>query len=218
MTTWLPDNPPAFTPPDYNADGSLFDLEPAGDALLLSEAVGGQLLFSHSGWRDHQGCRPLRGPPRPNRYRGRRRRECLCRFRDHTAVSRWCLESRQGHPRRNGERRVDRPDRRHGRGARPRRSALRSGDGHRQIRTPIPSCAPAAVGSSARTGRTVSTRCSPTSPTRSPSASILTEPCTSPSPPSHPTPARSKAPCCASIRPPKLRSRLPNSGSCHRPA
>ena len=44
VTTWLPDNPPAFTPPDYNADGSLFDLEPAGDALLLSEAVGGQLL------------------------------------------------------------------------------------------------------------------------------------------------------------------------------
>ena len=44
MTTWLPDNPPAFTPPDYNSDGSLFDLEAAGDALLLSEAVGGQLL------------------------------------------------------------------------------------------------------------------------------------------------------------------------------
>jgi sugar lactone lactonase YvrE len=44
ITTWLPDNPPAFTPPDYNADGSLFDLEAAGDALLLSEAVGGQLL------------------------------------------------------------------------------------------------------------------------------------------------------------------------------
>jgi hypothetical protein len=44
VTTWLPDNPPAFTPPDYNADGSLFDLEAAGDALLLSEAVGGQLL------------------------------------------------------------------------------------------------------------------------------------------------------------------------------
>ena len=44
VTTWLPDNPPAFTPPDYNADGSLFDLEAAGDALLVSEAVGGQLL------------------------------------------------------------------------------------------------------------------------------------------------------------------------------
>jgi sugar lactone lactonase YvrE len=44
VTTWLPDNPPAFIPPDYNSDGSLFDLEAAGDALLLSEAVGGQLL------------------------------------------------------------------------------------------------------------------------------------------------------------------------------
>jgi sugar lactone lactonase YvrE len=44
ITSWLPDHPPALTPPDYNADGSLFDLEAAGDALLLSEAVGGQLL------------------------------------------------------------------------------------------------------------------------------------------------------------------------------
>jgi plastocyanin len=44
ITTWLPANPPAFVPPDYNADGSLFDLEAAGDALLLSEAVGGQLI------------------------------------------------------------------------------------------------------------------------------------------------------------------------------
>lgn len=44
VTTWLPDNPPAFIPPDYGTDGSLFDLEAAGDALLLSEAVGGQLL------------------------------------------------------------------------------------------------------------------------------------------------------------------------------
>jgi plastocyanin len=44
ITSWLPANPPAFIPPDYNADGSLFDLEAAGDALLLSEAVGGQLI------------------------------------------------------------------------------------------------------------------------------------------------------------------------------
>jgi hypothetical protein len=44
VTSWLPDNPPAFIPPDYGSDGSLFDLEAAGDALLLSEAVGGQLL------------------------------------------------------------------------------------------------------------------------------------------------------------------------------
>jgi hypothetical protein len=44
ITTWLPQNPPTFVPPDYGSDGSLFDLEPAGDALLLSEAVGGQLI------------------------------------------------------------------------------------------------------------------------------------------------------------------------------
>ena len=44
ITNWLPANPPAFVPPDYGSDGSLFDLEAAGDALLLSEAVGGQLI------------------------------------------------------------------------------------------------------------------------------------------------------------------------------
>jgi plastocyanin len=44
ITTWLPENPPVFIPPDYNSDGSLFDLEAAGDSLLLSEAVGGQLI------------------------------------------------------------------------------------------------------------------------------------------------------------------------------
>jgi sugar lactone lactonase YvrE len=44
ISTWLPQNPPAEIPFDYSPDGSLFDLEAAGDALLLSEAVGGQLL------------------------------------------------------------------------------------------------------------------------------------------------------------------------------
>ena len=44
VTTWLPAHPPAFLPPDYGTDGSLFDLEAAGDGFLLSEAVGGQLL------------------------------------------------------------------------------------------------------------------------------------------------------------------------------
>jgi hypothetical protein len=44
ITTWLPDHPPATVPWDYNADGSLFDLEATVDALLLSEAVGGQLI------------------------------------------------------------------------------------------------------------------------------------------------------------------------------
>lgn len=44
VSSWLPDNPPAEIPFDYSPDGSLFDLEAAGDALLLTEAVGGQLL------------------------------------------------------------------------------------------------------------------------------------------------------------------------------
>lgn len=44
ITNWLPQHPPAFVPPDYGTDGSLFDLEAAGDSLLLSEAVGGQLI------------------------------------------------------------------------------------------------------------------------------------------------------------------------------
>jgi sugar lactone lactonase YvrE len=44
ISAWLPDNPPAEIASDYSPDGSLFDLEAAGDGLLLSEAVGGQLL------------------------------------------------------------------------------------------------------------------------------------------------------------------------------
>lgn len=44
ITTWLPQHPPAVVPPDYDADGSLFDLEAAGENLVLSEAVGGQIL------------------------------------------------------------------------------------------------------------------------------------------------------------------------------
>jgi hypothetical protein len=44
LSAWIPANPPAFLPPDYNQDGSLFDMEATGDALLVSEAVGGQLI------------------------------------------------------------------------------------------------------------------------------------------------------------------------------
>jgi sugar lactone lactonase YvrE len=44
LSAWISQNPPALIPPDYNADGSLFDLEATGDALLVSEAVGGQLI------------------------------------------------------------------------------------------------------------------------------------------------------------------------------
>ena len=31
ITSWLPAHPPSFVPPDYGSDGSLFDLESAGD-------------------------------------------------------------------------------------------------------------------------------------------------------------------------------------------
>ena len=44
LTTWIAANPPQVVTADYNSDGSLFDLEAAGDALLLSEAVGSQII------------------------------------------------------------------------------------------------------------------------------------------------------------------------------
>ena len=44
ISTWLVTHPPAFIPPDYASDGSLFDLEATSDALLVSEAVGGQII------------------------------------------------------------------------------------------------------------------------------------------------------------------------------
>lgn len=44
ISTWLVSHPPAFIPPDYATDGSLFDLEATSDALLVSEAVGGQII------------------------------------------------------------------------------------------------------------------------------------------------------------------------------
>lgn len=44
ISTWLVTHPPAFVPPDYATDGSLFDLEATSDALLVSEAVGGQII------------------------------------------------------------------------------------------------------------------------------------------------------------------------------
>ena len=44
ISTWLVSHPPAFVPPDYASDGSLFDLEATSDALLVSEAVGGQII------------------------------------------------------------------------------------------------------------------------------------------------------------------------------
>lgn len=44
ISTWLVSHPPAFVAPDYASDGSLFDLEATSDALLVSEAVGGQII------------------------------------------------------------------------------------------------------------------------------------------------------------------------------
>ncbi|MFT4040374.1 MAG: ScyD/ScyE family protein [Thermomicrobiales bacterium] len=44
ISAWLVEHPPAFVPPDYASDGSLFDLEATSDALLFSEAVGGQII------------------------------------------------------------------------------------------------------------------------------------------------------------------------------
>jgi sugar lactone lactonase YvrE len=42
---WLADNPPIFSAPDYaGRDGSEFDMEPAGDALLVSVADGGHII------------------------------------------------------------------------------------------------------------------------------------------------------------------------------
>lgn len=44
LSAWFRENPPAETPWDYGADGSLFDLEAGTDRLWISEAVGGRLL------------------------------------------------------------------------------------------------------------------------------------------------------------------------------
>jgi hypothetical protein len=44
LTTWFPQNLPTHIPADLSSDRSLFDLEAAGDSLLLSEAVGGRLI------------------------------------------------------------------------------------------------------------------------------------------------------------------------------
>jgi plastocyanin len=44
LSAFFRENPPAFTPWDYGADGSLFDMEAGPDRLWISEAVGGRLL------------------------------------------------------------------------------------------------------------------------------------------------------------------------------
>jgi hypothetical protein len=44
LSTWLTAHPPAFVPPDYDPNGSLFDLEAGNGALWASEAVGGRVL------------------------------------------------------------------------------------------------------------------------------------------------------------------------------
>ncbi len=44
LSTWFRANPPAFLPPDYGQDGSVFDLEAGDGVLWLTEAVGGRLM------------------------------------------------------------------------------------------------------------------------------------------------------------------------------
>ena len=44
LSAFFRENPPSFTPWDYGADGSLFDMEAGDDRLWISEAVGGRLL------------------------------------------------------------------------------------------------------------------------------------------------------------------------------
>lgn len=44
LTNWLPQHPPTFMAPDAGSDGSLFDLEAAGDSLVLSVADIGLII------------------------------------------------------------------------------------------------------------------------------------------------------------------------------
>lgn len=44
LGAWLQENPPAFIPPDYDPNGSWFDLEAGPDRLWVTEAVGGRVL------------------------------------------------------------------------------------------------------------------------------------------------------------------------------
>jgi hypothetical protein len=45
ISNWLPENPPEFSAPDYSGrDGSEFDMEPSGDAFIVSVADGGQII------------------------------------------------------------------------------------------------------------------------------------------------------------------------------
>jgi hypothetical protein len=44
LSSWFEDVPPDFVAPDYNSDGSLFDMEAGTDALWVVESVGGRLL------------------------------------------------------------------------------------------------------------------------------------------------------------------------------
>lgn len=45
ISEWLPNNPPELVAPDYaGMDGSEFDMEPNGDAFIVSVADGGQII------------------------------------------------------------------------------------------------------------------------------------------------------------------------------
>jgi hypothetical protein len=44
LSSWFEDVPPDFVAPDYNSDGSLFEMEAGEDTLWVVESVGGRLL------------------------------------------------------------------------------------------------------------------------------------------------------------------------------
>ena len=44
LSSWFEDVPPDFVAPDYNSDGSLFEMEAGDDTLWVVESVGGRLL------------------------------------------------------------------------------------------------------------------------------------------------------------------------------
>jgi hypothetical protein len=44
LSSWIGDLPPSTVAPDYNSDGSLFDMEANEDGLLVSDAISGRLI------------------------------------------------------------------------------------------------------------------------------------------------------------------------------
>ena len=131
VTNWLPDNPPAFIPPDYGSDGSLFDLEAAGDALLLSEAVGGQLLRVTPAGEITSVADLSEGHPVPTGIAVDSEGNAYVGF-ETTPPCRMAPPRSSRSPQMGLSATMDRPDRGHRRRHRARRHAVRGGDGDRQ--------------------------------------------------------------------------------------